>query len=169
MPWNCIKSKTRYYHHPHIQDTWINSPWVLKDFSLCVLSVLSRCSASQDVRQWCSDPCVPDSKDTQGQQRTLTRTLSRDTALSPEWSTMRKKTEDSVSYSMLNVTNNRLTLMCAYMLIFYVSATFISLYIIYQSQCRTWRTDFTYILGPCLLTACANANAFGIKNCCQVY
>uniref|UniRef100_A0A671MNG8 non-specific serine/threonine protein kinase n=1 Tax=Sinocyclocheilus anshuiensis TaxID=1608454 RepID=A0A671MNG8_9TELE len=56
------------------------------------------CSGSQDVRHWCSDPCVPDHNDTQDKQRTLTRTLSRDTALSPEWSTMRKKTEDSVSY-----------------------------------------------------------------------
>uniref|UniRef100_A0A8C2F4P9 Mitogen-activated protein kinase kinase kinase kinase n=1 Tax=Cyprinus carpio TaxID=7962 RepID=A0A8C2F4P9_CYPCA len=55
-------------------------------------SVLLRCSGSQDVRHWCSDPCVPDHNDT---QRTLTRSLSRDTALSPEWSTMRKKTEDS--------------------------------------------------------------------------
>ncbi|XP_051512950.1 mitogen-activated protein kinase kinase kinase kinase 2-like isoform X2 [Myxocyprinus asiaticus] len=58
-------------------------------------SVLLRCSGSQDVRQWCSGPCVPDGKDTQDQQKTLTRTLSRDTPLSPEWSTMRKKTEDS--------------------------------------------------------------------------
>ncbi|XP_052000868.1 mitogen-activated protein kinase kinase kinase kinase 2-like [Xyrauchen texanus] len=58
-------------------------------------SVLLRISGSQDVRQWCSDPCVPDGKDTQDQQRTLTRTLSRDMPLSPEWSTMRKKMEDS--------------------------------------------------------------------------
>lgn len=132
MPWYCIKSKTRYYH-PYIQGTWRNSPSFLKDFSLCVLTVLLRCSASQDVRQWSSDPCVPDSKYTQEQQRTLTRTLSRDTALSPEWSTMRKKTEDSVSHKMLNVTNNRLTLMCAYLLI---CLSYISLFIIYQSQCR---------------------------------
>ncbi len=66
------------------------------------------------MRHWCSDPGVPDGNDTQDKQRTLTRTLSRDTALSPEWSTMRKKTEDSVSYTMLvYVTYNRLTLMCA--------------------------------------------------------
>ncbi|XP_051501469.1 mitogen-activated protein kinase kinase kinase kinase 2-like isoform X1 [Myxocyprinus asiaticus] len=58
-------------------------------------SVLLRFSGSQDVRQWCSDPCVPDGNDTQDQQRTLTRTLSRDMPLSPEWSTMRKKMEDS--------------------------------------------------------------------------
>uniref|UniRef100_A0A672L7K3 non-specific serine/threonine protein kinase n=1 Tax=Sinocyclocheilus grahami TaxID=75366 RepID=A0A672L7K3_SINGR len=58
-------------------------------------SALLRCSGSQDVRHWCSDPYVPDGNDTQDKQRTLTRTLSRDTALSPEWSTMRKKTEDS--------------------------------------------------------------------------
>uniref|UniRef100_A0A672QH97 non-specific serine/threonine protein kinase n=1 Tax=Sinocyclocheilus grahami TaxID=75366 RepID=A0A672QH97_SINGR len=57
----------------------------------------------QDVRHWCSDPCVPDHNDTQDKQRTLTRTLSRDTALSPEWSTMRKKTEDSVSYTILDM------------------------------------------------------------------
>uniref|UniRef100_A0A671MF29 Mitogen-activated protein kinase kinase kinase kinase n=1 Tax=Sinocyclocheilus anshuiensis TaxID=1608454 RepID=A0A671MF29_9TELE len=61
------------------------------------------CSGSQDVRHWCSDPCVPDHNDTQDKQRTLTRTLSRDTALSPEWSTMRKKTEDSVSYAILDM------------------------------------------------------------------
>uniref|UniRef100_A0A673JHX5 non-specific serine/threonine protein kinase n=1 Tax=Sinocyclocheilus rhinocerous TaxID=307959 RepID=A0A673JHX5_9TELE len=70
---------------------------------LFVYSVLLRCSGSQDVRHWCSDPCVPDHNDTQDKQRTLTRTLSRDTALSPEWSTMRKKTEDSVSYTMLDM------------------------------------------------------------------
>uniref|UniRef100_A0A8C1A4I9 Mitogen-activated protein kinase kinase kinase kinase n=1 Tax=Cyprinus carpio carpio TaxID=630221 RepID=A0A8C1A4I9_CYPCA len=77
------------------------SPYrVLKHFSLCIFSVLLRCSGSQDVRHWCRDPCVPDHNDT---QRTLTRSLSRDTALSPEWSTMRKKTEDSVSYTMLDM------------------------------------------------------------------
>ncbi|XP_059363220.1 mitogen-activated protein kinase kinase kinase kinase 2-like isoform X1 [Carassius carassius] len=58
-------------------------------------SALLRCSGSQDVRHWYSDPYVPDDNDTQDKQRTLTRTLSRDTAISPEWSTMRKKTEDS--------------------------------------------------------------------------
>ncbi|KAI2662896.1 Mitogen-activated protein kinase kinase kinase kinase 2 [Labeo rohita] len=66
-------------------------------------SVLLRCSGSQDVRHWCSDPCVPD--DTQDRQRTLTRTLSRDTALSPEWSTMRKKTEDSMGACFSKVFN----------------------------------------------------------------
>uniref|UniRef100_A0A673IU66 non-specific serine/threonine protein kinase n=1 Tax=Sinocyclocheilus rhinocerous TaxID=307959 RepID=A0A673IU66_9TELE len=81
-----------------------NSPYkFVKHFSLCVLSALLRCSGSQDVRHWCSDPYVPDGNDTQDKQRTLTRTLSRDTALSTEWSTMRKKTEDSVSYTMLEM------------------------------------------------------------------
>uniref|UniRef100_A0A8B9KL40 Mitogen-activated protein kinase kinase kinase kinase n=1 Tax=Astyanax mexicanus TaxID=7994 RepID=A0A8B9KL40_ASTMX len=56
-------------------------------------SVLIRCSASQDVRQWCSDPCVPEGGE--DEQKTLTRTTSKDSALSPEWSTMRKKAEDS--------------------------------------------------------------------------
>ncbi len=78
------------------------------------------------MRHWCNDPCAPDGNDTQDKQRTLTRTLSRDTALSPEWSTMRKKTEDSVSYTMLvYVTYNRLTLMCVSAP--YISATLMSL------------------------------------------
>uniref|UniRef100_A0A8C1J900 Mitogen-activated protein kinase kinase kinase kinase n=1 Tax=Cyprinus carpio TaxID=7962 RepID=A0A8C1J900_CYPCA len=87
-------------HARHIE----NSPYkVLKHFSLCILSALLRCSGSQDVRHWYSDPYVPDGNDTQDKQRTLTRTLSRDSALSLEWSTMRKKTEDSVSYTMLDM------------------------------------------------------------------
>uniref|UniRef100_A0AAR2LMJ2 Mitogen-activated protein kinase kinase kinase kinase n=1 Tax=Pygocentrus nattereri TaxID=42514 RepID=A0AAR2LMJ2_PYGNA len=61
------------------------------------------CSASQDVRQWCSDPCVPEGDDTQDEQKTLTRSTSRDTALSPEWSTMRRKAEDSVRHKNLNL------------------------------------------------------------------
>uniref|UniRef100_A0AAR2LUF3 non-specific serine/threonine protein kinase n=1 Tax=Pygocentrus nattereri TaxID=42514 RepID=A0AAR2LUF3_PYGNA len=62
--------------------------------------ILIRCSASQDVRQWCSDPCVPEGDDTQDEQKTLTRSTSRDTALSPEWSTMRRKAEDSKNLNL---------------------------------------------------------------------
>ncbi|XP_066536820.1 mitogen-activated protein kinase kinase kinase kinase 2 [Hoplias malabaricus] len=58
-------------------------------------SVLIRCSASQDIRQWSSDPCVPEVGNTEDEQKTLNRDTSKDTALSPEWSTMRKKAEDS--------------------------------------------------------------------------
>uniref|UniRef100_A0A673A9K9 Mitogen-activated protein kinase kinase kinase kinase n=1 Tax=Sphaeramia orbicularis TaxID=375764 RepID=A0A673A9K9_9TELE len=41
---------------------------------------LARCSATQDITQRCSDPCLP---------------RGDATPLSPEWSTLRKKTEDS--------------------------------------------------------------------------
>nr|XP_055052492.1 mitogen-activated protein kinase kinase kinase kinase 2 isoform X2 [Misgurnus anguillicaudatus] len=68
-------------------------------------SVLLRCSGSQDVRKWCSDPSVADETDTQEHQRTRTQTLSRDTPLSPEWSTMRKKTEDSMGACFTKVFN----------------------------------------------------------------
>uniref|UniRef100_A0A8B9RFD5 Mitogen-activated protein kinase kinase kinase kinase n=1 Tax=Astyanax mexicanus TaxID=7994 RepID=A0A8B9RFD5_ASTMX len=66
-------------------------------------SVLIRCSASQDVRQWCSDPCVPEGGE--DEQKTLTRTTSKDSALSPEWSTMRKKAEDSMGACFSKVFN----------------------------------------------------------------
>ncbi|XP_062850147.1 mitogen-activated protein kinase kinase kinase kinase 2 [Trichomycterus rosablanca] len=56
-------------------------------------SVLIRCSARDDVRQWCSDASGPEVADTQDDQKSCT--TSKDTALSPEWSTMRKKAEDS--------------------------------------------------------------------------
>lgn len=61
-------------------------------------TALIRCSASHDVRQWCSDPCVPEEDDNQDEQQSLS--ASKDTALSPEWSTMRKKAEDSVRHTM---------------------------------------------------------------------
>uniref|UniRef100_A0A8B9KJH8 Mitogen-activated protein kinase kinase kinase kinase n=1 Tax=Astyanax mexicanus TaxID=7994 RepID=A0A8B9KJH8_ASTMX len=64
---------------------------------------LIRCSASQDVRQWCSDPCVPEGGE--DEQKTLTRTTSKDSALSPEWSTMRKKAEDSMGACFSKVFN----------------------------------------------------------------
>uniref|UniRef100_A0A8B9KNU4 Mitogen-activated protein kinase kinase kinase kinase 2 n=1 Tax=Astyanax mexicanus TaxID=7994 RepID=A0A8B9KNU4_ASTMX len=65
--------------------------------------ILIRCSASQDVRQWCSDPCVPEGGE--DEQKTLTRTTSKDSALSPEWSTMRKKAEDSMGACFSKVFN----------------------------------------------------------------
>ncbi|XP_076828913.1 mitogen-activated protein kinase kinase kinase kinase 2 [Brachyhypopomus gauderio] len=65
------------------------------DTTLRPSSVLIRCSASQDVRNWCSDPCVPEGGDKQEADKPSTKTASKDTALSPEWSTMRRKAEES--------------------------------------------------------------------------
>ncbi|XP_072231937.1 mitogen-activated protein kinase kinase kinase kinase 2 isoform X2 [Leuresthes tenuis] len=60
-------------------------------------TVLARCSATQDIRQRCSDPCLS-SEDTVNPEKRMVTTVSspkRDTPLSPEWSTLRRKTEDS--------------------------------------------------------------------------
>nr|XP_046175839.1 mitogen-activated protein kinase kinase kinase kinase 2-like isoform X2 [Oncorhynchus gorbuscha] len=62
------------------------------------MSVLARCSATQDIsRQWCSDPSVSEGSAVQaGEKKTGgVASPSRETSLSPEWSTLRRKTEDS--------------------------------------------------------------------------
>ncbi|KAE8278822.1 Mitogen-activated protein kinase kinase kinase kinase 2 [Larimichthys crocea] len=60
-------------------------------------TVLARCSATQDIRQRCSDPCLPAGDAVIAEKRKVTYVTSpkRETPLSPEWSTLRKKTEDS--------------------------------------------------------------------------
>ncbi|XP_034533022.1 mitogen-activated protein kinase kinase kinase kinase 2 isoform X2 [Notolabrus celidotus] len=60
-------------------------------------TVLSRCSATQDIRQRCSDPCLPAGDAVTSEKRRATPVTSpkRETPLSPEWSTLRRKTEDS--------------------------------------------------------------------------
>ncbi|XP_076581292.1 mitogen-activated protein kinase kinase kinase kinase 2 isoform X1 [Chaetodon auriga] len=60
-------------------------------------TVLPRCSATQDIRQRCSDPCLPVGDAVIAEKRKVTSVPSpkRETPLSPEWSTLRKKTEDS--------------------------------------------------------------------------
>uniref|UniRef100_A0A4W4GFH8 Mitogen-activated protein kinase kinase kinase kinase n=1 Tax=Electrophorus electricus TaxID=8005 RepID=A0A4W4GFH8_ELEEL len=65
------------------------------DATLRPSSVLLRCSASQDVRHWCCDPCVPEGGDRQEAYTPIIKTANKDKALSPEWSTMRRKTEES--------------------------------------------------------------------------
>ncbi|CAK6968638.1 mitogen-activated protein kinase kinase kinase kinase 2 isoform X4 [Scomber scombrus] len=62
---------------------------------------LARCSATQDIRQRCSDPCLPVGDAVTAEKRKVTTVSSpkRETPLSPEWSTLRKKTEDAVSSS----------------------------------------------------------------------
>ncbi|XP_062305273.1 mitogen-activated protein kinase kinase kinase kinase 2 isoform X1 [Osmerus eperlanus] len=59
-------------------------------------SGLARCSATQDIRQWCSDPCVPEGEGSLAEKKSGGVTPpKRDTPLSPEWSTLRKKREES--------------------------------------------------------------------------
>ncbi|KAM9335304.1 mitogen-activated protein kinase kinase kinase kinase 2 [Symphorus nematophorus] len=60
-------------------------------------TVLARCSATQDIRQRCSVPCLPVGDAVTAEKRKVTTVTSpkRETPLSPEWSTLRRKTEDS--------------------------------------------------------------------------
>ncbi|XP_020347239.2 mitogen-activated protein kinase kinase kinase kinase 2-like isoform X1 [Oncorhynchus kisutch] len=58
-------------------------------------SVLARCSATQDIsRQWCSDPSVSEGGAVQAEKKKTEGVTSscRETSLSPEWSTLRRKT-----------------------------------------------------------------------------
>uniref|UniRef100_A0A8C9WC78 Mitogen-activated protein kinase kinase kinase kinase n=1 Tax=Scleropages formosus TaxID=113540 RepID=A0A8C9WC78_SCLFO len=58
--------------------------------------VLSRCSASQDIRLWRSDPCAPVEGVIKDTEKPVTVTAPvRDHPLSPEWATLRRKTEES--------------------------------------------------------------------------
>ncbi|XP_048884921.1 mitogen-activated protein kinase kinase kinase kinase 2 isoform X3 [Brienomyrus brachyistius] len=58
--------------------------------------VLSRCSGTQDISLWCSDSCAPEGGVIQEEPKPGTvASLLRDTPLSPEWSTLRRKTEES--------------------------------------------------------------------------
>ncbi|XP_026176987.1 mitogen-activated protein kinase kinase kinase kinase 2 isoform X2 [Mastacembelus armatus] len=61
-------------------------------------TVLARCSATQDITQR-SDPSLPVGVAVTAEKRKVTAASppKRETPLSPEWSTLRKKTEDSVS------------------------------------------------------------------------
>ncbi|KAM9827893.1 mitogen-activated protein kinase kinase kinase kinase 2 [Neosynchiropus ocellatus] len=61
------------------------------------ISGLARCSATQDIRQRCSDPCLlVGGAVTEDRRKVTTDSPSkRGTSLSPEWSTLRKKPEES--------------------------------------------------------------------------
>ncbi|XP_014011109.1 mitogen-activated protein kinase kinase kinase kinase 2 isoform X3 [Salmo salar] len=71
------------------------------------MSVLARCSATQDIsRQWCSDPSVSEGSAVQAEKKTRgMASPSRETSLSPEWSTLRRKTEDSMGACFSKVFN----------------------------------------------------------------
>ncbi|KAM9717372.1 mitogen-activated protein kinase kinase kinase kinase 2 isoform 2-T2 [Menidia menidia] len=60
-------------------------------------AVLARCSGTQDISQRCSDPCLSADETVNPEKRTITTVSSpkKDAPLSPEWSTLRRKTEDS--------------------------------------------------------------------------
>ncbi|CAG5929602.1 unnamed protein product [Menidia menidia] len=60
-------------------------------------AVLARCSGTQDISQRCSDPCLSADETVNPEKRTITTVSSpkKDVPLSPEWSTLRRKTEDS--------------------------------------------------------------------------
>nr|XP_043877804.1 mitogen-activated protein kinase kinase kinase kinase 2 isoform X4 [Solea senegalensis] len=68
---------------------------------------LTRCSASQDIRQRCSDPCLPGGGAVTAEKRKATSVSSpkRETPLSPEWSTLRKQTENSMGACFSKVFN----------------------------------------------------------------
>ncbi|KAK2852073.1 hypothetical protein Q5P01_008349 [Channa striata] len=57
-------------------------------------TVLARCSAAQDIRQRCV-PCAPVGDAVPEKKGTSASVQKRDPPLSPEWSTLRRKTEDS--------------------------------------------------------------------------
>uniref|UniRef100_A0A8C3B1S3 Mitogen-activated protein kinase kinase kinase kinase n=1 Tax=Cyclopterus lumpus TaxID=8103 RepID=A0A8C3B1S3_CYCLU len=60
-------------------------------------TVLARCSATQDIRQRCSGPCLQGADTAAAEKKKVATVCSpkRETPLSPEWSTLRKKSEDA--------------------------------------------------------------------------
>uniref|UniRef100_A0A3Q2YW88 Mitogen-activated protein kinase kinase kinase kinase n=1 Tax=Hippocampus comes TaxID=109280 RepID=A0A3Q2YW88_HIPCM len=64
-------------------------------------SVLARCSATRDVRQRCGDPCLPEGVTVSAEMRNAS--AEKETPLSPEWSTLRKKSQRPVSFHHCHV------------------------------------------------------------------
>uniref|UniRef100_A0AAZ1WW77 Mitogen-activated protein kinase kinase kinase kinase n=1 Tax=Oreochromis aureus TaxID=47969 RepID=A0AAZ1WW77_OREAU len=60
---------------------------------------LARCSATQDITKGCSEPCRPAEGAVTAELVTTASSPKRETPLSPEWSTLRRKTKDDVSGS----------------------------------------------------------------------
>uniref|UniRef100_A0A8C4HPF9 Mitogen-activated protein kinase kinase kinase kinase n=1 Tax=Dicentrarchus labrax TaxID=13489 RepID=A0A8C4HPF9_DICLA len=65
---------------------------------------LARCSATQDIRQRCSLP-VGDAVTADKRKANTVSSPKRETPLSPEWSTLRKNTEDSMGACFSKVFN----------------------------------------------------------------
>ncbi|XP_078792726.1 mitogen-activated protein kinase kinase kinase kinase 2 isoform X4 [Oryzias latipes] len=70
-------------------------------------AVLARCSATDDISQRCRDSCLPVEDALIADMRPATAVSSprRDAPLSPEWSTLRRKTEDSMGACFSKVFN----------------------------------------------------------------
>ncbi|CAB1351802.1 unnamed protein product [Coregonus sp. 'balchen'] len=71
-------------------------------------SVLARCSATQDIsRQWCSNPSVSEGGAVQAEKKKTggVTSPSRDSSLSLEWRTLRRKMEDSMGACFSKVFN----------------------------------------------------------------
>uniref|UniRef100_A0AAZ1X245 Mitogen-activated protein kinase kinase kinase kinase n=1 Tax=Oreochromis aureus TaxID=47969 RepID=A0AAZ1X245_OREAU len=58
------------------------------------LLALARCSATQDITKGCSEPCRPAEGAVTAELVTTASSPKRETPLSPEWSTLRRKTKD---------------------------------------------------------------------------
>ncbi|XP_027894338.1 mitogen-activated protein kinase kinase kinase kinase 2 isoform X3 [Xiphophorus couchianus] len=67
-------------------------------------AVLSRCSATQDISQRSSVPCLPPQHSVVAEKR-MASCPRREMPLSPEWSTLRKKPEDSMGACFTKVFN----------------------------------------------------------------
>uniref|UniRef100_A0A8C3B5C2 Mitogen-activated protein kinase kinase kinase kinase n=1 Tax=Cyclopterus lumpus TaxID=8103 RepID=A0A8C3B5C2_CYCLU len=65
------------------------------------------CSATQDIRQRCSGPCLQGADTAAAEKKKVATVCSpkRETPLSPEWSTLRKKSEDAMGACFSKVFN----------------------------------------------------------------
>ncbi|XP_037335332.2 mitogen-activated protein kinase kinase kinase kinase 2 isoform X5 [Pungitius pungitius] len=70
-------------------------------------TVLARCSATHDISERGSGPCPPEGGAAAAEKKKVASVCSmkRETALSPEWSTLRKNTEDAMGACFSKVFN----------------------------------------------------------------
>ncbi|XP_040035665.2 mitogen-activated protein kinase kinase kinase kinase 2 isoform X6 [Gasterosteus aculeatus] len=68
---------------------------------------LARCSATHDISERCSGPCPPEGGAAAAEKKKVATVCStkRETPLSPEWSTLRKKAEDAMGACFSKVFN----------------------------------------------------------------
>uniref|UniRef100_A0AAX7VKR0 Non-specific serine/threonine protein kinase n=1 Tax=Astatotilapia calliptera TaxID=8154 RepID=A0AAX7VKR0_ASTCA len=68
--------------------------------NLFLFLALARCSATPDITKGCSETCRPAEGAVPAELVTTASSPKRETPLSPEWSTLRRKTKDDVSGSL---------------------------------------------------------------------
>uniref|UniRef100_A0AAX7SVG3 Mitogen-activated protein kinase kinase kinase kinase n=1 Tax=Astatotilapia calliptera TaxID=8154 RepID=A0AAX7SVG3_ASTCA len=68
--------------------------------NLFLFLALARCSATRDITKGCSETCQPAEGAVPAELVTTASSPKRETPLSPEWSTLRRKTKDDVSGSL---------------------------------------------------------------------